>query len=104
MSLIQTIESDLEAAGGWIDSEAETFAIDAWSAVKTLFSAVTAQQVTILKALVAQAQADETAGDGYETTVADVLTLATQRELAWVASIPGQALTALVALMAQITG
>lgn len=103
-TLIQTIEADLSAAGGWLEQEAITFASDAWGAVKTLFQAATAEQVTMIKSLVAEAEADENAGEGVEETVADVLTLAAQKELAWVAALPAAALTALVGLFKQNFG
>jgi hypothetical protein len=37
MSLIQTIESDLAAAGKWVETEAETVASEAWSVIKSVF-------------------------------------------------------------------
>jgi hypothetical protein len=103
-TLIQTIEADLAAAGGWLETEIVTVATDAWDAVKTLFQAAGAQQVTIIKSLVAEAQADENAGMGVEATVADVLTLANQKEMVWVAAMPAQALTALVGLFSKKLG
>jgi hypothetical protein len=100
-TLIQTIKNDLASFGGWLETEAESFAATAWTDFKALFASLTAQQYTILKSLVAEVQADENAGDGVEATVADVLTLASQKELAWVASLPASALTAATALASQ---
>lgn len=97
-TFIQTVEADISAAVGWAEAEAVSFASAAWTDMKALFQGATAQQVTIVKSLVAEAEADETAGDSAEVTVADVLTLASQKELAWVEQLPDNVLASLVNL------
>lgn len=97
-TLLQTIEADIKAAAGWLEDEAISFASTAWADLKALFQAVTAEQVTIVKSLVAEAEADQAAGDGWEVTVVDILNLAEAKELAWVAGLPNNVLSALVNL------
>lgn len=94
----QTILGDLKAFGGWLGQEAQAFGQAAWNGVKVLFGALSAEQYTIVKGLVQEVSTDENAGMGIEATVADVLTLGTQKEIAWLASVPSQALAAGVAL------
>lgn len=100
-TLLSTVEADLSSLEGWIKTEVQDIAVAAWADIKTLFLAMTAEQYTIFKGLVAEAQADEKSGIGVEATLADVLTLAEQKELAWVASLPGQVLVSATALASQ---
>lgn len=100
-TLGQTIVGDLEWFGGWLEEEVVEAATAAWTDFKSLFVSLTAEQYAIFKSLVAEVQADQAASMGVEGIVADVLTLAGQKEVAWVAGLPGQVLVAVTALASQ---
>jgi hypothetical protein len=100
----QVILNDLQKAGGWLENEASQFGLAAWNGVKALFQNIKAKTYLDLKALVQEASADENSGMGVEATVADVLTLAAQKGMSEVAQIPGEALTAAIALCRQELG
>jgi len=53
MSFIQTIEHDLEAAGGWLEHEVEGAAEEVWSVVKTVFGAA---EATVVNSVVSSAK------------------------------------------------
>jgi hypothetical protein len=97
-TFLQTIEADFQGAVGWFESEAAAFANAAWTDIKQIFHAATAEQVTIIKALVAEAESDIGADDDVAVTAADVLNLAEEKELAWLTSLPNQVLESLIGL------
>lgn len=50
MSLIQTIEADLQGIGKWLETEAEAAAHEVWGVIKTVFEA---QAPAVVNAVVA---------------------------------------------------
>lgn len=80
--LLDTIETDLEAAGNWLTSEALAGGVALWNVLKIAFVLVTSRQAQVILDVYARVQADETAGKSLEQIEQDVLQTATADELA----------------------
>ena len=80
--LLDTSESDLEAAGNWLTSEALAGGVALWNVLKIAFLLVTSKQAQVILDVYARVQADETAGKSLEQIEQDVLQTATADELA----------------------
>jgi len=81
-ALLQTIESDLEAAGNWLKNEALAGGVALWNVLKIAFLLVTSRQAQVIMDVYARVQADETAGKSLEQMEMDILQRATADELA----------------------
>lgn len=80
--LLDAIETDLQAAGNWLTSEALGGGIALWNVLKIAFLLVTSKQAQVIMDVYARVQADETAGKSLEEMEMDILQTATADELA----------------------
>ena len=80
-SFINTIETDLQAAGNWLETEALGGAEALWSVLKVAFLLVTSRQAQVIIDVYSRVQADESAGKSLEQMEQDLLQTATADEL-----------------------
>lgn len=100
MNFWQQVAADIQGAWGELTVEVESDALVAWNAIKTIWLTLAPEQWTILKGLVATADADVANGD-YGDLVTDVLNQAEAQELAWVKELGSEVLTAIIAVLKQ---
>lgn len=79
--LLTEIETDLEAAGDWLQREAVGGATALWNVLKVAFILVTSKQAQVIIDVFARIQQDVAEGKTLEEIETDMLNLATQEEL-----------------------
>jgi hypothetical protein len=103
MSLIQVIETDLEAAWGKIEGTIESDAQALWGDFKNIVTALLPEQHAILSGLIARAMTDIESGDIADIETA-LLNMAEVQELAWAKELGSAVLQALIAVAKTAAG
>lgn len=80
-SLIDTIETDLSAAGNWLDNEALAGGEALWSILKVAFLLVTSKQAQVIIDVFNRVMTDQAAGKSLEEIETDMLNTASADEL-----------------------
>lgn len=79
--LLQTIETDLSAAGNWLDNEALAGGEALWSILKVAFLLVTSKQAQVIIDVFNHVMTDQAAGKSLEEIETDMLNTASADEL-----------------------
>jgi hypothetical protein len=97
--LITTIETDLEAAGNWLETEALGGATALWNVLKVAFILVTSEQAQVIIDVFNKVQSDASAGKSLEQIETDMLQVASAEELVILQQAGSQIIQGIVAFI-----